>query len=67
MRRALLTAGKANPLAGVNIGDSFMGGYYAGIIDTTQGNIIAADQSQTGLRYALIVAGKSLETTAPDL
>lgn len=48
----------------LKIGDPFMGGYYAGVIDTTQGNIIAADASQTGLRYMLIVAPKSLETTA---
>lgn len=66
VRRALLTAGgKANPLAGVNIGDSFMGGYYAGIIDTTKGNIIAADSYQTGKRYALIVSPKSLEVASP--
>ena len=43
------------------IGDAFMGGYYAGIIDTTQGNIIAADASQVGARYALIVSPKSLQ------
>jgi hypothetical protein len=41
-----------------------MGGYYAGIIDTTKGNIIAADASQTGRRYALIVAPKSLQQSA---
>lgn len=38
-----------------------MGGYFAGIIDTTVGNIQANDASQTGLRYALIVSPKSLE------
>jgi len=37
------------------------GGYYAGLIDTLTGNIIAADDYQTGLRYALIVSDKSLE------
>lgn len=51
------------PLSGVNIGDPFMGGFYAGIIDTTKSNIIAADASQTGLRYALIVAPASLENS----
>jgi hypothetical protein len=60
----LTLVSKADPLAGVSIGDSFMGGFYAGIIDTTvPGSIIAADASQTGLRYALILGGKSLETS----
>lgn len=45
------------------IGDALMTGFYAGIMDTTKGNIIAADASQTGLRYALIVAPKSLESS----
>ena len=53
-----------DPLIGVAIGDAFMGGYYAGIIDTTVGNILAADYLQTGLRYALIVSPKSLESTS---
>lgn len=53
-----------SPLAGVNIGDPFMGGYYAGIIDTTKGNIITADASQAGLRYALIVAGIGSENAS---
>ena len=44
------------------IGDPFMGGYYAGIIDTVDGNIIAGDSSQTGLRYALIMSPESLES-----
>lgn len=61
MRRALLTVA-APSIALPVIGDAFMGGYYAGVIDTTKGNIIAADASQTGQRYALIVAPKSLET-----
>lgn len=51
-----------NVLIGVSVGDAFMGGYYAGTIDTTRNNIIAADSSQVGLKYALIVAPKSLET-----
>ena len=50
--------------SGPAIGDPFMGGFFAGIIDTTKGNIIPADASQTGLRYALIVAPKSLENTS---
>lgn len=65
IRRRLLTAAsnvKGDPLAGVNIGDPFMGGYYAGIIDTTRGNIIAADDNQVGKRYALIVSPQSLES-----
>lgn len=62
MRRALLTAAKGITLPA--IGDAFMGGYYAGIIDTTKGNIIAADASQAGLRYALIVAPSSLESAS---
>lgn len=54
-----------DPLAGVNIGDPFMGGYYAGIIDTTvAGSIPVNDASQSGLRYALIVSPKSMETTS---
>lgn len=44
------------------IGDTFMGGFYVGVMDTTRpGSIIAADAFQTGLRYALILAPKSLE------
>ena len=60
MRRstALLMGGATLPA----IGDSFMGGFYAGIIDTTVGNIIAADASQIGRRYALILSPKSLES-----
>ena len=61
MRRAMLTAASGVVLPA--IGDPFMGGYFAGIIDTTKGNIIAADASQTGLRYALIVAPQSLESS----
>jgi hypothetical protein len=48
--------------AGLSIGDAAYDGFYAGIIDTTQsGAIDAADDYQTPLRYALIVAPKSLE------
>lgn len=38
-----------------------MGGFFVGAIDTTRSNIIPADASQTGLRYALIVSPKSME------
>jgi len=37
------------------------GGYYDGLIDTIAGTIDSQDDYQTGLRYALIVAPKSLE------
>lgn len=47
-----------------NIGDPFLGGYYAGIIDTTQSNIRANDYYKTGLRYAVIVSPKSIEAPA---
>jgi len=43
------------------IGAPVAGGYYAGLIDTIAGTIISADDYQTGLRYALIVAPKDLE------
>ena len=43
------------------IGAPVAGGFYAGLIDTLTGDIIAADDYQTGLRYALIVAPKELE------
>ncbi|HMA79170.1 MAG TPA: hypothetical protein VKP88_08770, partial [Candidatus Paceibacterota bacterium] len=43
------------------LGAPVAGGYYAGVIDTVAGTIIAADDYQTGLRYALIVAPKDLE------
>lgn len=60
---ARLRMATANPLAGVAVGDAFMGGYFVGIIDTTKGNIIAADNSQSGLRYALIISPLSLEVS----
>lgn len=43
------------------IGEAYMGGFFAGIIDTTQDNIIAGDAYQVGERYALIVSPQSLE------
>lgn len=43
------------------IGAAVYGGYFAGIIDTTQGNIIARDASEAGQRYMLIVSPKSME------
>ncbi len=43
------------------LGAPVAGGFYAGLIDTVAGTIIAADDYQTGLRYALIVAPKDLE------
>lgn len=43
------------------IGDYIYGGYFAGWMDTTKGNIIAADASQTGAHYMLIVSPLSLE------
>jgi len=47
------------------IGEAAFGGYYAGIIDTTQsGAIDAADDYQTPLRYLLIVAPLSLESSS---
>ena len=48
-----------------DIGGEYEGGYLVGVIDTTKGNIIAADDYQTGLRYALIVMPKSMEAAAP--
>lgn len=48
----------------IQIGDPIAGGYFAGIIDTTQGNIHANDAYQVGERYALILSPKSLETYA---
>lgn len=43
------------------IGDAIDGGFFAGIIDTTQSNIEAGDDYQSGLRYALIVGPRSIE------
>lgn len=50
------------------IGEPAFGGFYAGIIDTTQpGAITPSDQYQEGLRYALIVAPKSLELSGRSI
>ena len=54
-------AGPPDPLLGVAIGDPFMGGFYAGIMDTTGGNVSGIDTNPYGLRYALIVSPKSME------
>lgn len=45
-----------------NIGDAWLGGYFTGIIDATKGNIVGTDYYQSGQRYAVIVAPKSLES-----
>ena len=49
-------------ISNLKIGDPIAGGYFAGIIDTTKGNIRSNDAYQTGARYAIIVAPKSLES-----
>jgi len=43
------------------IGQAFAGGFLVGVIDTVAGTIDTQDDYQTGERYALIVAPKSLE------
>ncbi len=40
------------------IGDDLCGGIYAGIMDTTRGDILPGDYWQVGQRYALILYGK---------
>ena len=46
----------------LTIGEPFMGGFFAGIIDTNQsGAILPEDQYQTPLRYALVVSPRSLQ------
>lgn len=47
-----------------NIGDSWLGGFYAGIIDTTKSNIIAADYFQTGARFAVILSDVTLDVAS---
>jgi len=47
---------------GPEVGDAFAGGFFVGIIDTVAGTIDSQDDYQTGERYALVVASKSLET-----
>jgi len=44
-----------------NIGTAVNGGFLAGVIDTVAGTIDSQDDYQTGERYALVVAPKSLE------
>lgn len=63
MRRELLTVTRVSAVTAPAIGAPYLGGYYVGIIDTTKGNIIAADASQVGRRYELILAPRSMETT----
>ena len=51
--------------ASLPIGANVYGGYYVGIIDTTQsGAIDAADAYQSPLRYALIVGPSSIEASS---
>lgn len=45
------------------VGTAAYGGYVAGVIDTDAGTIEGGDAYQTGRRYMLIVAPKSLEAT----
>lgn len=62
MRRGTLLVGKA-PIVLPAVGDAFMGGFFAGIMDSTQpGAIPASDASQTGQRYALIDLGAASES-----
>ena len=49
-------------ISNLKIGSPIAGGYFAGIIDTTKGNIRSNDAYQIGARYAIIVAPKSLES-----
>lgn len=51
--------------AGLSVGANAYGGYYVGIIDTSQSGAIDADDAyQTPLRYALIVGPSSIEASA---
>ena len=45
----------------LEIGESFAGGFFVGIIDTIAGTIDSQDDYQTGLRYALVIAPKDYE------
>jgi len=47
-----------------NVGQPINGGFLVGVIDTVAGNIDSQDDYQTGERYAIIVAPKSLEEPA---
>jgi len=51
----------------IQAGDAFAGGFFVGYIDTVAGTIDSQDDYQTGERYALVVASKSLEEPAPVL
>ena len=58
----MLTLGKSDPLAGVSIGDPFMGGYLGPIMDSSQaGAIVSGDAATTPTRYAVILSSKSME------
>jgi len=46
------------------IGQAYAGGFLVGVIDTVAGTIDSQDAYQTGERYALVVAPKSLEAPA---
>jgi len=50
-----------------NIGTAVNGGFLVGVIDTVAGAIDSQDDYQTGERYALIVAPKSLNTSSTVL
>ena len=57
-RRLLTVGGITLP----EIGEEFAGGFFAGVIRTSQsGAILPEDEYQTPLRYALIVAPRSLQ------
>jgi len=61
VRRAT-ASGIVLPDENTPIGEQMFGGFFAGIIDTNQpGAILSEDQYQTPLRYALIVAPRSLQ------
>ena len=53
----LTTSGSFEPRPG----DPFAGGFLVGVIDTVAGTIDSQDDYQTGERYALVVAPKTLE------
>lgn len=47
-----------------DIGDPLVGGFFAGIIDTTQsGSVLTEDTYQQPVRYALVVSPKGLESS----
>ena len=65
LARRMLSAGAA----GITIGDPFMGGFFAGVIDTdaNSADIDANDTRQTGKRYALIVSPKEIGEPSTEL